>query len=366
MQRTELQTGAAADPIGAPCPSCGLFVAPALLACPQCRTLVHRAELEQIAEAASSASARGDLADAMAGWRRALLLLPSESKQHAQITGTIRGLRQKLDAGAPPAASRAGSPPNRPPASNEPGTPRLTGWRRFRAGISSALAVALFKLKAIWLLLLTGWKPLLFGLTKLGTLSSMLLSLGVYWKFYGWQFALGLVVCIYVHEIGHVVALKRLGIAASSPMFIPGFGAVVRLQQYPIDADEEAQVGLAGPRWGLGISLVAFFVARLTHSDALGAIAKVSAWINLFNLVPIPPLDGGRGFRALGNQQRLLCAALLGAVYYFTRQGFVGIIAVIALFRSFELRKEANPTANQRVLIEYVGLAIMLSVLAMR
>jgi Zn-dependent protease len=334
-----------------------MFVAPALLVCPQCQALVHRAELEQIAGAAEAAGKRGDLAEAMAGWRRALPLLPAESKQYTQITGVIRGLREQLDAGAPPSAALS----NGAPAPVE-AAPQRTGWRRFRAAISSGLAVVLFKLKSIWLLVLTGWKPLLLGLTKLGTLSSMLLSLGVYWTLYGWRFALGLVICIYVHEIGHVVALKRLGIAASSPMFIPGFGAVVRLHQYPIDADEEAQVGLAGPRWGLGISLVAFLVARLTHSEALGAIAKVSAWINLFNLIPIPPLDGGRGFRALGNQQRVLCAAVLGATYAFTKQGFVGVIALIALFRSFEQRKDAS--ANTRIFIEYVGLAIMLSVLS--
>ena len=359
MQPTELQSSAASEPVGAPCPSCGLFVAPALLVCPQCQALVHRAELEQIAAVADAASARGDLAEAMASWRRALLLLPSESKQYTQITGSIRGIRERLEAGAPPTASPAGAAP----ATNDEALPRATGWRRFRAAISSGVAVVLFKLKAVWLLLLTGWKPLLLGLTKLGTLSSMLLSLGVYWGLYGWQFALGLVGCIYVHEIGHVVALKRLGIAASSPMFIPGFGAVVRMKGYPIDADEEAQVGLAGPRWGLGISLVVFLAARLMHSDALGAIAKVSAWLNLFNLIPIPPLDGGRGFRALGNRQRLLCAAVLGAVYAFSKQGFVGVIALIALFRSFEQRKDAH--ANTRVLIEYVGLAIMLSVLSM-
>jgi Zn-dependent protease len=359
MQPTELQPSASAEPVGAPCSNCGLFLAPALLVCPKCQAFAHRAELEQIAQVAGAASARGELAEAMAGWRRALLLVPAESKQYSQITGTIRGLREKLDAGAPAALS-----PAQAPASQAESGPPLTGWRRFRAAISSAVAVVLFKLKALWLILLTGWKPLLLGLTKLGTLSSMLLSLGVYWKFYGWQFALGLVLCIYVHEIGHVVALKRLGIAASSPMFIPGFGAVVRLHQYPIDVDEEAQVGLAGPRWGLGISLVVFVLARLMHSDALGAIAKVSAWINLFNLIPIPPLDGGRGFRALGNQQRMLCAAVLGAVYAFTHQGFVGIIAVIALFRSFEQRKDAS--ANTRILIEYVGLAIMLSVLSLR
>jgi Zn-dependent protease len=336
-----------------------------LLVCPKCQSLVHRAELEQIASTADAATRRGDLADAMASWRNALLLLPPESKQYAQITGTIRGLRARIDAGEPPSAAPPSASASATPGEGE-GAPPRTGWRRYRAAITSGLAVALFKLKSFWFLLLTGWKPLLLGLTKLGTLSSMLLSLGVYWNFYGWQFALGLVLCIYVHEIGHVVALKRLGIAAGSPMFIPGFGAVVRMKQYPIDADEEAQVGLAGPRWGLGISLLVFLAARLTHSEALAAIAKVSAWINLFNLIPIPPLDGGRGFRALGNQQRLLCAAVLGAVYYFTKQGFVGIIAAIALFRSFEQRKEPNPTANLRIFAEYVGLAIMLSVLSLR
>lgn len=360
MQPTELQASAGAEAVGAPCPSCGMFVAPLLLACPKCQALVHRAELEAIARAADAATECGDLAGAMASFRRALPLLPAESKQYAQITRTIRGLRERLDAGG----SVAASPPGAAVATGAGANAERSGWRRWRAALSSAVAVVLFKLKTLWLLVLTGWKPLLLGLTKLGTLSSMLLSLGVYWQLYGWQFALGLVLCIYVHEIGHVVALKRLGIAASSPMFIPGFGAVVRLQQYPIDADEEAQVGLAGPRWGLGISLVVFLVARLTHSEALGAIARVSAWINLFNLIPIPPLDGGRGFRALSNQQRLLCAAVLGAVYAFSKQGFVGLIALIALFRSFEQRKDG--AANARILIEFIGLGAMLSMLALK
>jgi Zn-dependent protease len=147
-------------------------------------------------------------------------------------------------------------------------------------------------------------------------------------------------------------------------MFIPGFGAIVRLHQYPIDVDEEAQVGLAGPRWGLGVSLVVFLVGWLTHSAALDAIAKTSAWINLFNLIPIGPLDGGRGFRALQNRQRLICAILLGAGYAVTQQGMLGIVALVALFRSFEKRQEA--TANSRVLVEYVVLSLSLAWLATR
>jgi len=356
MSQTELTAMDPAQAAGVPCAQCGVVLAPALLVCPQCRALVHRAELEQLAQSAEQDAAQGEIAAALATWRRALMLLPPESKQHKQITRAIVALRQKLDDGAPPTAAPAKS-------ADAPKAAPATGVRRFGAAAMSALAFAALKLKSMWLLLLTGWKPLLLGLTKIGTLWTMLLSLGVYWALYGWRFALGLVICIYVHEIGHVVALKRLGIAASSPMFIPGFGAVVRLQQYPIDVDEEAQVGLAGPRWGLGISLVAFVLARLTHSEALAAIARVSGWINLFNLIPIPPLDGGRGFRALANQQRLVCAAVLGVLYALTTQAFVGIIALLALVRSFERRPE-NTTHNVRILIEYLGLAILLCLIS--
>jgi Zn-dependent protease len=351
MQPIEAGESAARRTVGSPCANCGVVLAPALLLCPSCKALVHRLELETLAKAADQSTERGELAEAMASWRKALDLLPPESKQATRITGVIRELRLKLDTG------EARSPAPRP----APAPPAQTGWKRWGALLSSVLAFALFKLKALWLLALTGWKPLLLGLTKLGTVWTMLLSLGVYWTLYGWQFALGLVLCIYVHEIGHVVALKRLGIAASSPMFIPGLGAVVRLNQYPIDVDEEAQVGLAGPRWGLGISLVVFAFSRLLHSPMLSAIAHVSAWINLFNLLPIPPLDGGRGFRALANQQRLICAAILGLVYALTDQAFAGLIALVALARGFE--KRANNQGNPRILLEFLAIATLLAVI---
>lgn len=317
---------------------------------------MHRSELEALANSAEQASARGDIADALSAWRKALTLLPSESKQHARIDGFIRELRERLDRGEPTASASPASDAAKVTA------PVKTGWRRYWGALSSVLAFALLKLKALWFLLLTGWKPLLLGLTKLTTLWSMLLSLGVYWGLYGWRFALGLVLCIYVHEIGHVVALKRLGISAGPPMFIPGFGAVVRLNEYPANVDEDAQVGLAGPRWGLGVSMFVFVLARLTQSGALSAIAHTSAWINLFNLIPIPPLDGGRGLRALSNAQRLLLAAVLIPVYLLTHQTFVGIIAFLALARGFEQRPDA--TRNTRILIEFLGLCALLALIA--
>lgn len=359
VQPIEPGTLSAREALGTPCANCGMVLAPALLLCPKCRALVHRAELEALAESAEQASARGDVSEALATWRKALPLLPGESKQHARITDLIRELRERLERGLPEPALHAQS--NNEQAALQ-AAPVQPGWRRYWGAATSVLAFLLLKLKSVVLLLLTGWKPLLMGLTKLTTIWSMLLSLGVYWGMYGWRFALGLVLCIYVHEMGHVVALKRLGIAAGPPMFIPGFGAVVRLKEYPADVDEDALVGLAGPRWGLGVSVLVFLLARLTHSAALDAIAHTSAWINLFNLIPVPPLDGGRGFRALGNQQRLICAAVLGVVYVLTAQAFVGIIAVFAVVRGFE--KRPNATQNARILIEYLGLATVLALIA--
>jgi Zn-dependent protease len=360
MPSSELEASTSA--LGVPCPDCGLLLAPALLVCPQCQALVHRQQLQEFAAQAEQARARGDLAEAMASWRKALPLLPTESKQHAQLLKNIRELRERVDAGEP--AGRLASPavPQGAGPSPAPAAPK-TGWERARGLVVSVGALLLFKLKSVWVLLLGGWKPLLLGFTKLGTLSSMLLSLGVYWQVFGWYFALGLVLCIYVHEIGHVVALKRLGIAATSPMFIPGVGAIVRLKQYPIDATEDAQVGLAGPRWGLGVSAVAWAVGFFAEVPLLLAIAKTSAWLNLFNLIPVPPLDGGHGFRALSNRERLIVAVGLGAVYGLTHQGMLGIVALVALFRSFEQR--AEPAGNRRVLIEYLLVAALLGVLAM-
>src|SRR5437870_5020636 len=96
----------------------------------------------------------------------------------------------------------------------------------------------------------------------------MLLSAGLYWTIWGWKFAFGLVLSIYIHEMGHVQALQRYGIKATAPMFIPGFGAVIRLKQHPADAREDARVGLAGPLRGLRAALAAYAVYRATGVGA--------------------------------------------------------------------------------------------------
>ena len=129
----------------------------------------------------------------------------------------------------------------------------------------------IWKFKFLVVALLTKGKFLLLGLTKAGTLASMFASVGLYWTQWGLWFALGLVLSIYVHEMGHVAAIRRYGIAATAPMFIPGFGALIRLKQAPVTPRENARIGLAGPVWGLGAAVAA---ALCGVSSAGGPMAQ--------------------------------------------------------------------------------------------
>src|SRR5207253_3338673 len=114
------------------------------------------------------------------------------------------------------------------------------------------------------LVLLSKVKFLLLGLTKASTIISMFAFFGLYWSTFGWPLALGLVLSIYIHEMGHVAMLRRLGIAAVAPIFIPGVGALVMLKQHITDPLTDAKIGLAGPVWGLGAAFAAFAVYMLT------------------------------------------------------------------------------------------------------
>src|SRR5437016_2211797 len=273
------------------CPECGVHVAPALLACPSCHRLVHAEQLKRLAAEADRATRAGDSSAELGAWRQALDLLPPDTTQHRTVSARVAALSRALD--------------------NHP-TPAKTGsrWGKGAAGLG-ALGALLAKFKFALVFVLTKAKLLLLGLTKASTLFTMLLSAGVYWAAWGWKFALGVVLSIYVHEMGHVQALQRYGIKATAPMFIPGVGAVVRLKQYPASPREDARVGLAGPLWGLGAAAAAYAAYIGTGGGIWAAIAHFGAWVNLFNLVPVWQLDGGRGFRALTRRQRGDAAAVI-------------------------------------------------------
>src|SRR2546426_6436494 len=292
------------------CPECGVHVAPALLACPSCHRLVHAEELKRLAAEADRATRAGDSSAELGAWRQALDLLPPDTTQHRTVSARVAALSRAMDHQAPPA--KAGS-----------------RWGKGAAGLG-AIGVLLSKLKFALVFVLTKAKLLLLGLTKASTLFSMLLSAGVYWTLWGWKFAVGLVVSIYVHQLGHVQALQRYGINATAPMFIPGIGAVIRLKQYPAGPREDARVGLAGPLWGLAAALAAYVVYRATGIGVWGAIAHFGAWVNLFNLVPVWQLDGARGFRSLTRYQRWIAVAVIAGMWVATSEGLLLLLGLAA------------------------------------
>ncbi len=222
------------------------------------------------------------------------------------------------------------------------------------------LGLLLWKFKAVLAFLITKGKLVFSGLTKSGTVFSMLASLGVHWVAFGWEFGLELIFSIYLHEMGHVAALYRLGIRASAPMFIPGVGAFVRMEQYPVDHREDARVGLAGPLWGLGTAVVAWLVFLSTGAPIWGAIARVGAWINLFNLLPVWQLDGSRGFRPLTKVQGFVVVAAFGAAWLWSGEGLLFLLLLFAAWRAWMASEEEG---DYVALAQFVVLIAALSML---
>jgi Zn-dependent protease len=310
---------------------------------------VHGETLKELAATAEHATKNGDPTSALAAWRTALVLLPPRSRQHEQVLAKVQALSRAIDAGV--GTSPAGTANG--------GTAQPNGKTKPLAAGATGLALLAWKFKFVIAFVLTKGKLLLLGFTKLSTVLSMALSLGVYAVAFGWKFALGLLLSLYVHEMGHVASLRKYGIAASAPMFVPGFGAFVRLKQYPVNPVEDARVGLAGPIYGLGAACVAAALAWLTGSPVLFAIAKTGAWINLFNLVPIWQLDGGRAFRALSRKQRWLAAGAVGAIWFVSGESIVVLLVLGALFRALE--KTAPVEGDRRALVHYVALCAVLA-----
>jgi Zn-dependent protease len=174
-------------------------------------------------------------------------------------------------------------------------------YSRPEGGLWSAVKRLLAPLAVVGLLLakFKGLALLALKAKFVGTALTMVVSVGAYALLFPVWFALGFVVLIWVHEMGHVLQLRREGIPASAPMFIPFLGALVMMKQMPKDALAEARVGLAGPVLGSLGALGAWGIYELTREPLFLGLAYVGFFLNLFNLLPMLPLDGGRAVGAL-------------------------------------------------------------------
>ena len=226
------------------------------------------------------------------------------------------------------------------------------------------------------LLLATKGKAILLLLPKvkfLTTSATMVVSIAAYALIWGWSFALGFVLLLLLHELGHVFQLRREGVQASAPMFIPFLGAVVAAKSMGDDAAAEARVGLAGPILGTLATLVPVGIWLATGEEFWQALAYVGFFINLFNLLPVLPLDGGRAMAALSPWVWLVGYAALVAL---TIVAFNPILLLILVFGGMELwhRWKARNTpearayhaipARTRALVAgvYLGLIVALAI----
>ncbi len=336
--------------------ACGTDLPPELLSCPACHRLVHAAALKQLVAEADHLEAAQDVRGALGKLRGALELLPAGSRQRSVVGDRVTRLSDQIDSGAAPP-----TPEGVTVAPDSPEPRRTAAWWKIGSA-AGAVGLLAFKFKFVLVFLATKAKLLLLGLGKSTTLFSMILSLGLYWTLWGWRFALGLVLSIYVHEMGHVSALRRFGIRATAPMFIPGLGAIVRMNQYPHTVREDARVGLAGPIWGLGAALAVLAAYALSGHPLLAAVASVGAWINLFNLLPFWTLDGGRGFRALSRQQRWIAVAVIAGVFAVSQEGLLLLLGIGAVVQA--VSKGAPAEGDRRALLEYAALVVCLSAVA--
>ena len=242
-------------------------------------------------------------------------------------------------------------------------------WRerakRFGGPIVAVLVLLATKLKAFLLLL-----PKLKILT---TSATMLVSIAAYALIWGWAFAVGFVLLLLVHEMGHVIQLRREGIEASAPMFIPFLGAVVAAKSLGDDAAAEARVGLAGPVLGTIGTLIPLALWLATGAEFWQALTYVGFFINLLNLLPVLPLDGGRAMAALSPWVWFAGYAGLVALTFIFPNPILILILLLGGYETWQRWKNRHTPearayhaipARTRALVAvvYLGLAAALAV----
>jgi Zn-dependent protease len=162
---------------------------------------------------------------------------------------------------------------------------------------------------------------------------SMMVSLAVYALAFGLKFAIGFVLLLLAHELGHVIASRAVGLGVSSPVFVPFIGAVIRLKQAPVNAKMEANVAIGGPALGTLSALVCLAFYLWTDSILLLVIAYTACLLNLFNLIPCDPLDGGRIAVAISPHMWWLGSIVICGIFLYTYNVFILIIFLFSLYR---------------------------------
>jgi len=279
------------------CKACGRELATTELACVQCHTLAFSEELTILSTRANRLEEQCQFADALEKWRQSLPMLPPQSTQADWVREHIRKLE----------LSARTAPPQ--PKNN---------WVK---KLGPLAPVAVFLAKAKWLL----------AIFKFKFLFSLGAFFALYWGLWGWKFGVGFGVLILIHEMGHYIDIRRRGLPADMPVFLPGLGAYVRWQALGVSLTTRAAVSLAGPLAGLLASVGCLLLWWATGEPIWAGLTRAGAWLNLMNLIPIWVLDGSQATGALDRNGRwvvLASATLLALLFqelpfYLIAAGFI-------------------------------------------
>lgn len=220
---------------------------------------------------------------------------------------------------------------------------------------------------------------LLLNAAKLGKLlttgGTMIISVIAYSWIFGWAYAAGFVALIFVHEMGHYFAARRRGLPVGLPTFIPFVGAWVNMKEMPKDAETEAYVGMAGPLVGTVGALACYYLARAQDSDLLLAIAYSGFFLNLFNLIPLSPFDGGRISAAISPKLWLVGAPILIALFFYRPSPLLILMAILAAPQVWKVIRGHETEAERAYYVTsaetrftygvlYLGLAAFLAIMS--
>ena len=292
------------------CPRCAREIPPGALECPQCRTLIHRDQMEQLAAKARSLEACGDLQNARERWLACLPLLPAQSAQAVWIRDHLR----ELESGA------------HPQQSTQAGSGSTPQWAKRLGPLG----------------------PILLALLKFKSLLSLVAFFGVYWSLWGPAFGIGFAVMILIHEMGHFIDIKRRGLPADMPMFLPGLGAYVKWNALGVPLETRAAISLAGPLAGWFAAGACTLLWFHNGYGLWAALARTGAWLNALNLIPLWIFDGSRAADALSKFERAVALAVSAALGYALSDWVFALVAVgmgIRLFTRDAPPEHSNATA---------------------
>jgi Zn-dependent protease len=301
-----------------------------LLVCDQCHALVYSEKLDHLASEAKALEAKGDFQQAREHWLMGVPLLPPNSPQAIWIQERARSLES---------AARQAQPA---PASENK-------WAK-KLGPVGPIAVLLAKSKV-----------LLTALFKLKFLLSFVAFVGIYWAAFGMKFGIGFAVLILLHEMGHFIDIKRRGLPAEMPVFLPGLGAYVRWQALGVPLETRAAISLAGPLAGFFTALACAALWWQTGNPLWAALARAGAVLNLLNLIPVWVLDGGQAVVALSRAERIILLTGSLALWLLLGENMFFLVALGAGYQAF-FAGHLPPRPSRSTTVYYFAVLIALGI----